>query len=71
MCTFSPPPTRNVPTDSYLIKYSFDRAPFASPKRLGYGNNRDDSEEKELAITLKEALEATVCMVSHVNYCIV
>lgn len=45
-----------------VLSCSFDRAPFASPKRLGYGNNRDESEEKELAITLKEALEATVCM---------
>merc|ERR1739844_624800 len=45
-----------------VLSCSFDRAPFASPKRLGYGNSRDESEEKELAITLKEALEATVCM---------
>ena len=43
---------------------SFERAPFAAPKRQGKSSNRDDSEEKEMAIALKEALEATVCMVS-------
>ena len=42
---------------------SFSRAPFASPQRKASGSV-DDSEEKEMAIALKEALEATICMVS-------
>merc|ERR1719436_2407467 len=45
-----------------VLSCSFERAPFASPKRKGAGSYRDDSEEKEMAIALKEALEATVCM---------
>ena len=52
---------------SMLISYnntSFSRTPFASPTRQAFGNNIDDSEEKEIAIALKEALEATVCMVT-------
>ena len=52
-----------IPT--YVYIFSFDRAPFASPKRKALGSYRDDSEEKEMAIALKEALEATVCMVSY------
>ena len=43
---------------------SFSRAPFASPQRKAPGSSVDDSEEKEMAIALKEALEATICMVS-------
>ena len=46
-----------------ILFFSFSRAPFASPKRQAPGSNTDDSEEKEMAIALKEALEATVCMV--------
>jgi len=45
-----------------VLSCSFSRAPFASPKRQAPGSNTDDSEEKEMAIALKEALEATVCM---------
>lgn len=45
-----------------VLSCSFIRAPFASPKRQASGSNVDDSEEKEIAIALKEALEATVCM---------
>merc|ERR1712223_1337390 len=45
-----------------VLSCSFSRAPFASPKRQAPGSNTDDSEEKEMAIALKEALEATVWM---------
>ena len=49
----------------FLFKhFRFDRAPYASPKRQDPGNRGDEAEEKEMAIALKEALEATVCMVS-------
>jgi len=45
-----------------VLSCSFSRAPFASPQRKAPGSSADDSEEKEMAIALKEALEATICM---------
>ena len=57
--------THNSLAIRFLFKhFRFDRAPYASPKRQDPGNRGDEAEEKEMAIALKEALEATVCMVS-------
>ena len=54
---------------SGILACKLEQAPFSNPKRVGRSRQQQEAQEseaREISSSIKEALEATVCMVSTV-----